>query len=151
MGAGRGIPPRYALQGTRNTREVGERHTLWTFVTREAGRYTRALGREVRLFLALVTFSLRALIFTAAEALSLSLSLSLARSLFFSERLTRCLISDLSKGNICSPCRARRSRIHEYRETRRMAFPRLLPLRRSYIRANRRVPVTGIGLSGSRA
>jgi len=81
MGAGRGIPPRYALQGTRNTREVGERHTLWTFVTREAGRYTRALGREVRLFLALVTFSLRALIFTAAEALSLSLSLSLSRSL----------------------------------------------------------------------
>jgi len=81
MGAGRGIPPRYALQGTRNTREVGERHTLWTFVTREAGRYTRALGREVRLFLALVTFSLRALIFTAAEALSLSLSLSLRAEL----------------------------------------------------------------------
>jgi len=76
-GAGRGIPPRYALQGTRNTREVRERHTLWTFVTREAGRYTRALA-EIRLFLALVTFSLRALIFTAAEALSLSLSLPLS-------------------------------------------------------------------------
>jgi len=118
------VSPRCALQGTRNTRKVRERHTLWTFVTREAGRYTRSRKSDC----SLPSSRFRsALIFIAAEALSLSLSLL--------GRPTQSLISDLSKGNICS-----RPHIRGYRETRQMALSRFLPAISGDVTTNHRVP-----------